>query len=204
MRTSSQMAREREYNGYVQATSVRPDPGLSSSWLSSSGATNVMPFVGTDAASLAPVGPPNAAARKPASPSTCRKCRRLLARGANTLPHAPGEGMDARSWRARSRGTREISGGGIERALSNAGSNADLCRNVFLEPLAWMTGVVEEGPTEGKLCCPKCDAKVGPSTGWGSGAGAARGSRPRSTCRAQGGRHAVHRHVVSVVRGRHF
>ena len=156
----AKMAREREYNGYVQATSVRPDPGLSSSWLSSSGAANVMPFVGTDAASLAPVGPPNGGGAEAGVAISCRKCRRLLARGANTLPHTPGEGMDARSWRARSRGTREISGGGIERALSNAGSNADLCRNVFLEPLAWMKGV-EEGPTEGKLCCPKCDAKVG-------------------------------------------
>lgn len=151
----AKLAREREYNGYVQATSVRPDPGLSSS-----GAKNMMPFVGTDAASLAPIGPPNGGGAEAGVTISCRKCRRLVARGANTLPHAPGEGMDARSWRARSRRKHENLDGGIERALSNMGSNNDLCRNIFLEPLAWMKGV-EEGPTEGKLCCPKCDAKLG-------------------------------------------
>ena len=151
----AKLAREREYNGYVQATSVRPDPGLSST-----DAANMMPFAGTDAASLAPIGPPGGGGAEAGVTISCRKCRRLLARGANTLPHAPGEGMDAFSWRSRSRRKHEDPGSGTERALSNTGPNADLCRNVFLEPLAWMKGV-EEGPTEGKLCCPKCDAKVG-------------------------------------------
>ena len=77
------------------------------------------------------------------------------------MPHAPGETADARDWRARrKRENLGVGGRDATYVLSAAGSNADLCRNIFLEPLAWMKGV-EEGPTEGKLCCPKCDAKLG-------------------------------------------
>jgi dual specificity phosphatase 12 len=64
------------------------------------------------------------------------------------LPHELGQGMDAFSWRKRTKAK------GQESVAMNQ------CQHIFLEPLAWMKGV-EEGPVEGKLCCPKCDVKLG-------------------------------------------
>ena len=103
----------------VQEGWSRPRPCArtrgSSSWLSSSGATNVMPFVGTDAASLAPVGPPNGGGAE-AGVAIDVPCRRLLARGAIDTARArrghgraqlaralEGDARDFRRWhRARS------------------------------------------------------------------------------------------------------
>lgn len=141
MYTMAKMAREREYNGYVEATSVRPDPGAEV------GMSSTTPFSGTSASSLAPAQK-NGGGTEAGVLISCRKCRRLVARGANALLHEPGEGMDAFSWRKRAK-----------QSTSNTSSEQQ-CAHIFLEPLAWMKDI-EEGPTEGKLCCPKCDVKLG-------------------------------------------
>ena len=140
----AKLAREREYNGYVNATAVQPDPGASDA-----AAAALVPFSGVDA-SAAPVGAPQGGGAEAGVKISCRKCRRLLARGANALPHQPGEGLDAFSWRRRAKTARAAG----ESAVSST------CQNVFLQPLAWMRGV-EDGGVEGKLCCPRCDVKVG-------------------------------------------
>ena len=199
----AKMAREREYNGYVQATSVRPDPGLSSSWLSSSGATNVMPFVGTDAASLAPVGPPNGGGAEAGVAISCRKCRRLGARreyaaararrghGRAQLARAlEGDARDFRRWhRARS----------VERGFE---------RRSVPQRLPGAPGVDEghRGRSDGgQAVLPEVRREGGPLQLGGDPVRVRRVGRAR-VLRAErkGGRHAVHRHVVSVVRGRHF
>jgi len=147
----AKMAREREYNGYVDATSVRPDPGAAVvDAFASNAAHPAMPFSGNSAlAGHASSGPPNGGGAEAGVRVSCRRCRRLVARGANALPHEPGEAMDAFSWRARAKSDP-----------GNRSRGSERCQHVFLEPLAWMKGV-EEGPVEGKLCCPKCDAKLG-------------------------------------------
>lgn len=144
----AKLAREREYNGYVNATAVQPDPGASDG----AAAAALVPFSGVDASASAPVGAPQGGGAEAGAKISCRKCRRLVARGANALPHQPGEGLDAFSWRRRAKTARAAgeSGAGV----------SSTCQNIFLQPLAWMRGV-EDGGVEGKLCCPRCDVKVG-------------------------------------------
>ena len=84
----------------------------------------------------------------------CRRCRRLVARGANLLPHVPGQGIDAFSWRKRHK---------MEAANRDSDSArlSGHCQNLFVQPIAWMRGVEDGSSTEGKLCCPKCEQKIG-------------------------------------------
>jgi hypothetical protein len=237
----AKLAREREYNGYINATSVRADPGAEvhggggadggNGWHGGR-ADPSMPFSG--AVSSAPVGLPNGGGPEAGALIRCRKCRRLVARGNNSLPHQPGVGLDAFSWHQRrylgtkhggekatvaaafgeagasagsaatvataeqshaqaaaaaahaaaAAGTGSVTGAGAGAGAAPGGflhgggasggfgalgatpthgprlADAPPCQNVFLEPLAWMDGI-EEGMNEGKLCCPRCDVKVG-------------------------------------------
>ena len=167
----AKLAREREHNGYVAATSVRPDPGAAQT--RSNAVNPSTPFSGVAAASH-PAGPPLGGGADAGRMLSCRACRRLPARGADEVPHEPGEGVDADTWRRKvarrkwARSGGEGSGGpgdegGVRGAPAPGGASrggSKPCGCVFLHPLAWMRGV-EEGPVEGKLLCPKCDAKVG-------------------------------------------
>ena len=46
--------------------------------------------------------------------------------------------------------------------MAVAGAGAGACQNIFLQPLAWMKGIEDDvHVVEGKLCCPRCDVKVG-------------------------------------------
>ena len=65
------------------------------------------------------------------------------------------------------------------------------CQNIFLEPLAWMRGVEDASVVEKKLCCPKCETKVG-HFNW-SGSVLLRRVGHAVVLRAvrEGGRHAV-------------
>ena len=102
----ARLARRREYRGYVDATDVQPDPGAdvdtAGDERTAGGETRVdrfVPFVGS--ASVAIVGPRHGGGREAGSMIRCRRCGRLVARGGNLLPHRPGQGIDAFSWRKR-------------------------------------------------------------------------------------------------------
>lgn len=158
----ARLARRREYRGYVDATDVQPDPGADvdtagggdTAGGTAGGETRVdrfVPFVGS--ASVAIVGPRHGGGREAGSMIRCRRCGRLVARGGNLLPHRPGQGIDAFSWRKRHK--MEAAGAG-----SGSGS-AGGCQNLFTQPIAWMQGVEDGVSTEGKLSCPRCEVKIG-------------------------------------------
>ena len=155
----AKLAREREYNGYINATAVQPDPGAETNGDASFDPS--LPFSGATAS--APVGPQHGGGVEAGALVRCRKCRRLLARGKHALPHEPGIGLDAFSWHQRTKhGRREGVGPPAAGAAGGdrGGGGGPPCQNMFLEPMAWMDGI-EQGAVEGKVCCPKCDVKVG-------------------------------------------
>ena len=153
-------ARRREHDGYVAATDVRPDPGAAAEGPPGVAAA---PFSGVAATTL--VGPKDGGGAEAGAMIRCRRCRRLLARGTNRTPHAPGEGVDAFSWRKRRRGGGGGDGAGgagmLGASASASAAPSPSCQNIFLEPLAWMRGVEDASVVEKKLCCPKCETKVG-------------------------------------------
>ena len=81
-----------------------------------------VPFVGS--ASVAIVGPRHGGGREAGSMIRCRRCGRLVARGGNLLPHRPGQGIDAFSWRKRHKmeaaGAGTGSAGGLSEPLHAA------------------------------------------------------------------------------------
>ena len=111
-----------------------------------------MPFSGASSAAI--LGPKDGGGAEAGVMIQCRRCRRLVARGANLLPHVPGQGIDAFSWRKRHK---------MEAANrdSDSASASGHCQNLFVQPIAWMRGVEDGMSTEGKLCCPKCEQKIG-------------------------------------------
>uniref|UniRef100_A0A0C9PJ41 Dusp12_0 protein n=1 Tax=Fopius arisanus TaxID=64838 RepID=A0A0C9PJ41_9HYME len=89
----------------------------------------------------------------------CKKCRRIVATASNILPHAPGQ---RHVWRYVSRR------GDKGKIIPVKDSRPDqLCDKIyFIEPIAWMPDILHN--VEGKLNCPKCEAKLG-SFSWISG-----------------------------------
>jgi len=81
MYLTSKMQREREHNGYVESTSVRPDPGAPVN--APGNAASVTPFSGASAQTVAGPSEPNGGGPEAGVLIGCRKCRRLVARGAN-------------------------------------------------------------------------------------------------------------------------
>eukprot|EP01134_Creolimax_fragrantissima_P006698 CFRG6698T1 len=80
----------------------------------------------------------------------CRKCRNMLFSEKQVLPHETGNGQEAFKWRKRN-----------EHYDHNA-PPTDMCGSYFLVPIKWMAkAIVGEGSYDGKLCCEKCDAKIG-------------------------------------------
>jgi len=78
----------------------------------------------------------------------CRKCRRPLARGTSSVSHLHGKG------KARP-DTPPPRGGAPAGDLG-----ADECKmGIFIEPVEWMKDQILM--LEGKLSCPKCNAKIG-------------------------------------------
>ncbi|XP_075512816.1 uncharacterized protein LOC142548410 [Primulina tabacum] len=78
----------------------------------------------------------------------CKKCRRVVALKDHVVDHIPGEGETCFDWHKRR------SGDPFNK------SDEDECSSIFVEPLRWMTTVVEGG-LEGKLLCAHCEARLG-------------------------------------------
>eukprot|EP00041_Stephanoeca_diplocostata_P020713 m.468757 g.468757 ORF g.468757 m.468757 type:complete len:352 (-) comp21647_c1_seq1:164-1219(-) len=78
----------------------------------------------------------------------CRKCRYLFGTDRNLITHDPGKGQLAFSWHRREGNTV-------------ADDTESLCSSLFIEPMEWMTELVEAGGLQGKLCCPKCKSRWG-------------------------------------------
>ncbi|XP_043276135.1 dual specificity protein phosphatase MPK-4 [Venturia canescens] len=104
----------------------------------------------------------------------CKKCRRIVASASNVLPHSPRE---RQIWRHVSTKRRDKSPKPAKITLpettkpeehkADTSATPELCnKTYFIEPLAWMPDIVHN--LEGKLNCPKCDAKLG-SFSWISG-----------------------------------
>ncbi|CAG9460130.1 unnamed protein product [Pedinophyceae sp. YPF-701] len=74
----------------------------------------------------------------------CRKCRRVLATGTSILPPQEAAGAGGGGFRYR------------RRPAADTGRDES---SLFLEPMRWMEGIV--GETQGKICCPKCGARLG-------------------------------------------
>ncbi|CAN6607494.1 tyrosine-protein phosphatase Yvh1p [Trichomonascus vanleenenianus] len=82
-----------------------------------------------------------------ASDLRCKKCRQTLATSTQFLVHEPKAGA----------GTTNSTRNGL---AANASVNA-ACTSYYIEPVIWMKGELEKGLLEGKLSCPKCEAKLG-------------------------------------------
>ncbi|KAM9897551.1 hypothetical protein OXX79_006816 [Metschnikowia pulcherrima] len=84
----------------------------------------------------------------------CKRCRTVLATEADIETHeAPG---------SDSRQSQFIKTAPNSRRIISAVDASKTCSHYFVEePMAWMGSELEKQDMEGKLCCPKCDAKVG-------------------------------------------
>ncbi|CAG8599042.1 11201_t:CDS:2, partial [Racocetra persica] len=82
----------------------------------------------------------------------CKKCRRTLISTENFVTHTQGSGQNAFSYKKRDNSYSSIS--------------KSLCSSYFVEPLDWILegekqNDKEEGELDGKIKCPKCNAKLG-------------------------------------------
>ncbi|CAG5116700.1 unnamed protein product [Candidula unifasciata] len=82
----------------------------------------------------------------------CQKCRTFLFHDGALSSHNVGEGDSAFDWRSKVPANKRPQG------LSS--SEKSVCqKSLFVDPLAWMKGKINTD--QGKLHCPKCDAKIG-------------------------------------------
>ena len=81
----------------------------------------------------------------------CRKCRILLATSDNILETEAAGQEGSFSWRKRDKFQKES---GLDGSGDGAGGG------IFVEPLRWMSSYVD-GQIQGKLYCPKCNARLG-------------------------------------------
>ncbi|CAG8511957.1 16149_t:CDS:2 [Cetraspora pellucida] len=82
----------------------------------------------------------------------CKKCRRTLISTENFVTHTQGSGQNAFSYKKRDNLYTSIS--------------KSSCSSYFVEPLDWILrgkeqNDKEEGELDGKIKCPKCNAKLG-------------------------------------------
>ncbi|XP_013410303.1 dual specificity protein phosphatase 12 [Lingula anatina] len=82
----------------------------------------------------------------------CKKCRRILFKQTSFLSHSEGTGEAAFDWRRDS-----IKHDGSH---SSSDEKETMCsQSYFIEPVQWMSDCISS--LEGKLSCPKCNAKLG-------------------------------------------
>lgn len=94
---------------------------------------------------------------------TCRKCRKRLFLSSQLIPHSVGEGETAFKWHRREIGSAEPVRVPSATSRFEHVSILDLvclqaCTSLFLNRMEWMG---EMGANQGKLHCPKCNAKIG-------------------------------------------
>ncbi|KAL3682065.1 hypothetical protein R1sor_000087 [Riccia sorocarpa] len=77
----------------------------------------------------------------------CRKCRRLVASESNVVTHNLGLGESSFKTKRKASGRCDDYG-------------EPKCSSIFVEPMKWMTAVVQ-GDVEGKLLCATCEARLG-------------------------------------------
>lgn len=84
----------------------------------------------------------------------CKRCRTILATDTDIEMH---EAPDAES-----RQSQFIKTAPNSRRIVSAVEASKTCSHYFVdEPMSWMGAELEKQDIEGKLCCPKCEAKVG-------------------------------------------
>ncbi|KAJ1564716.1 hypothetical protein HK096_006631 [Nowakowskiella sp. JEL0078] len=101
----------------------------------------------------------------------CKKCRTILANSQQVQDHQLGMGsvtfnhtkrtISYIKEQQRSAGIIEEETSIEDRPFYQFSSEATrTCSSLFLEPLDWMKGI-NNGSTEGKIMCPKCETKLG-------------------------------------------
>ena len=116
----------------------------------------------------------------------CRKCRRLLARDTQLLYHSPGQGQLSFTWHRRdgpssttnstpttttttpttTTTTKTTTTAAATAATAAAVAavaavtSSSSCSSLFLEPISWMSEVMD-GSLAGKITCPKCSGRLG-------------------------------------------
>ncbi|CAI2174434.1 15108_t:CDS:2 [Funneliformis geosporum] len=73
----------------------------------------------------------------------CKRCRRTIISTEDFVDHNKGQGQTAFTFKKRD------------------SSSSIKCSSYFVEPLGWILDEVQEGELEGKIKCPKCQAKLG-------------------------------------------
>ncbi|CAE6086256.1 unnamed protein product [Arabidopsis arenosa] len=82
----------------------------------------------------------------------CKKCKRVLLFQEQVIDHTPGEADSEFD---------DMFKNMIGEVHKNPGDHQNQCTSIFVEPLSWMNSAMENDVSEGKLSCPKCQAKVG-------------------------------------------
>ncbi len=91
----------------------------------------------------------------------CRKCRRLLAKSTFLVDHQPASSSPPSST-SSSMHNQQHQKQKQKQDVTVADTEKG-CAHLFLHPLSWMKGNLEEGELDGRLICPnpKCGANVG-------------------------------------------
>ncbi|KAG7554059.1 Transcription factor TFIIB cyclin-like domain [Arabidopsis suecica] len=82
----------------------------------------------------------------------CKKCKRVLLFQEQVIDHTRGEADSEFD---------DMFKNMIGEVHKNPGDHQNQCTSIFVEPLNWMNSAMENDVSEGKLSCPKCQAKVG-------------------------------------------
>ncbi|PVU93223.1 hypothetical protein BB561_003378 [Smittium simulii] len=99
----------------------------------------------------------------------CKKCRRILFDETNIIEHIPkSTGSDFNSYRgdlnsevnSRNHNLAMLSRIGINTSTKGLNHNKNICSSVFMEPMDWIKGS-QTTEISDKICCPKCEAKLG-------------------------------------------
>ncbi|XP_022085266.1 dual specificity protein phosphatase 12-like isoform X2 [Acanthaster planci] len=86
----------------------------------------------------------------------CRRCRRAIFLDLSVLSHITGEGQRSFQWHKQSHPLSQ----GVSSPPSDTMDPSASCTSLFVEPVKWMEPLMI-GRLDGKLSCPKCNARLG-------------------------------------------